>query len=905
MSLADFLTSRLALETLGWTLIHFIWQGIAIAILLALAHQLCHQRQATLRYALSCGAMALLIITPIATFCNLYNPNATAIQAIDIHKMALQNDVLTKQVNQNNPTPKADLQTKHIDTHTSNQTANTQHALQQKTTWQKQIYAHLDWSIIWVVRIWFWGTLLLSLRLITGWADVQTLKRQRTYPIDLKWKKIFDHLKSCLHIHQAVLLLESAAISSPMVIGWFKPVILMPTSTLLGLTQQQIETIIIHELAHIKRHDYLVNWIQVIVETLLFYHPAVWWISNRMRIEREHCCDDIAILYTGNAIGYARALAKLETQRTLSGVAASDGLLLWRVRRLLNKPTPEPKFRATGIFTLLFAITWAFFVTTAPLPADNSLSKSILILKQMCFDQDFEGGYHIGKALVQKHPKSAELFAWYVCALTRYQHIDPASPPTDDVQNALIKTRFWIKQEPDNGWAKFALAVGATQVGLQYDTQTHHKTLYHQKRTHALEALQLSKRLLVHMPQNIDVYWLHCEILNNLNSPEKTLTFIDQECGVFEQTPTIQTQKGIALSALYQDPKATNTLIQAITNTLKKSIETDPRNAHLHLNLARYLTHINQYKLAYPHFKKATELSPNANLIRHLYWQNIQHISDWSAKQKNAKIKADIANFLDRRGYYPGALLTVYNTYAQMGEITAQTKIKNRILNEFPKSMEAEIILFSDITTHLSNPHQVPHTLLDQIRHYISYTQHYNKAFLGQIYYAYWQTLSQSPYATTNERVLAAQGLLRFYPADMRTLIQCSLTLSDHTKDYNLAVTIAKQAIAKRHDLPVYNNRSRLYKTQQDTLLAEAFDALGWAYYKMGHKNAAIRELLRARLFVNGLPRNLYHLGQEAQTSGDLREAETFYRIGVSKNPDPTNPNHNALKRLEHMMASK
>src|SRR5205814_3969509 len=107
----------------------------------------------------------------------------------------------------------------------------------------------------------------------------------------------------------------SALVDSPCVLGWLKPIILVPISATTGLSPQQIEGILAHELAHVRRNDYLVNLAQTVVETVLFYHPAVWWISRTIRQEREHCCDDIAAQTAGDARGYARALVAMEELR--------------------------------------------------------------------------------------------------------------------------------------------------------------------------------------------------------------------------------------------------------------------------------------------------------------------------------------------------------------------------------------------------------------------------------------------------------------------------------------------------------------------------------------------------------------------------------------------------------------
>ena len=128
-----------------------------------------------------------------------------------------------------------------------------------------------------------------------------------------------------------------------MVIGWLRPVILLPLAMLAGLTPGQLESILAHELAHVRRHDYLMNLLQTLVETFLFYHPAVWWISRRMRLERERCCDDAAVRLSGDRIGYAEALAAVSEVRGLAPAPAATGTrggreLIGRIGRILGVP---------------------------------------------------------------------------------------------------------------------------------------------------------------------------------------------------------------------------------------------------------------------------------------------------------------------------------------------------------------------------------------------------------------------------------------------------------------------------------------------------------------------------------------------------------------------------------------
>jgi hypothetical protein len=166
--------------------------------------------------------------------------------------------------------------------------------------------------------------------------------RRGSTQADEDWTRRVRRLGARLGLARRVRVLTSALVDVPCAIGWLRPVILVPASALAGMSPGQLEAILAHELAHVRRHDYLANLFQTVVETLLFYHPAVWWLSSRVRAERENCCDDCAVAICGDAVTYARALAALEHLRAAAGlaVAATGGSLLARVRRLLGVVEP-------------------------------------------------------------------------------------------------------------------------------------------------------------------------------------------------------------------------------------------------------------------------------------------------------------------------------------------------------------------------------------------------------------------------------------------------------------------------------------------------------------------------------------------------------------------------------------
>jgi hypothetical protein len=174
-------------------------------------------------------------------------------------------------------------------------------------------------------------------------------------------------------IDRRVRVFECALVRVPTVVGYLRPVILLPASVVTGLAPAYLDAVLTHELAHVRRHDYLVNVLQSLVETLLFYHPAVWWCSRQIRIEREHCCDDMVVEAGGNRLAYASALAQLEELRGLQpmlSLNASGGRLVDRIRRLLGESPTKDRRSTTWTIAAALAVVTAIVVAPALAIAD-------------------------------------------------------------------------------------------------------------------------------------------------------------------------------------------------------------------------------------------------------------------------------------------------------------------------------------------------------------------------------------------------------------------------------------------------------------------------------------------------------------------------------------------------------
>jgi beta-lactamase regulating signal transducer with metallopeptidase domain len=211
---------------------------------------------------------------------------------------------------------------------------------------KQRIAEALEPNLPYLVMAWLVGVFGLSVWYLGAWTQLRRLRRKMIKPVEESLQRKLKELQAILGVNRAIEFVESALVQSPTVIGRLKPVILLPASVLTGFSTDQIEAILAHELAHIKRCDYLVNMLQTGVEILGFYHPAVWWISKKIRVERENCCDDIAVKVSGDRMEYAKTLASfgnIKAGQSDLAVAASGGSLFQRICRLIQKDSSTVK----------------------------------------------------------------------------------------------------------------------------------------------------------------------------------------------------------------------------------------------------------------------------------------------------------------------------------------------------------------------------------------------------------------------------------------------------------------------------------------------------------------------------------------------------------------------------------
>jgi beta-lactamase regulating signal transducer with metallopeptidase domain len=347
MSFLESTGSGLLVTALGWSLVHFIWQGTLIATVLGVILYGLRRRDANTRYLACCAGMALMTLVPVATFAALLGGQAAPVVSAVPGLLPLEAGA--------------------------------------SATWNRLAELLPQLTALWIA-----GVCLGQLRFLFHWVNAQRIKTRGGHRAPEPCVRCIVDLRERLGIRRTVRIFESGLAAVPMLIGWLRPVILVPAGAVTGLSPQQLRAVLAHELAHVRRHDYLVNFLQAIFESLLFYHPAVWWLSHRLRVEREYCCDDIAVGVGGDALSYAQALSYLDTLRGKTyqpALASTGGTLMNRIRRLAGLQT-VPSSRMGGwvapaAATLAVMMTLSAVALARPAHDDKAPFHEDVILTQI------------------------------------------------------------------------------------------------------------------------------------------------------------------------------------------------------------------------------------------------------------------------------------------------------------------------------------------------------------------------------------------------------------------------------------------------------------------------------------------------------------------------------------------
>jgi len=315
---------------LGWTLLHFCWQGVAIAFVYAAVDRMTWGAGVRVRYGVAILALMLMPIVAGITFVEQAR--------LVVHVPQGGHDVVASQLGV-------------IHAGLVKGLPMAAPMVESGEVWIAGNARHL---MPWIDGVWMAGVLLLAIRALGGWYELQRLRRRAVAAIPSDVAASFRKVSERLQMGRRVVLRVSDEVISPMAMGVWRAAIILPVSALMQLSPEQLEAVLAHELAHIRRWDYLYNLLQTTVECLLFFHPAVWWVSRCTRDLREACCDEVAARSCDDPVIYAQALLQLEEQRSRNlqlamAVKGHDGSLLVRVRQILGEGMTMEQTTTSGV----------------------------------------------------------------------------------------------------------------------------------------------------------------------------------------------------------------------------------------------------------------------------------------------------------------------------------------------------------------------------------------------------------------------------------------------------------------------------------------------------------------------------------------------------------------------------
>jgi beta-lactamase regulating signal transducer with metallopeptidase domain len=322
-------------EAVAWTLIHFCWQAAAVAAAYRALSVALARRSAEARYTAALTSLLVMLVLAVGTFAWEFRPDST------LAPLASTAANLAAPLAGDFPRIAAPgfIASQHDAAHIT-----------------------LATMLPWIDGFWLVGVLALSIRSLGGWWYLRRLRLSAIAQPPAAVRASFDRLCTALGLHRTVALRLSTAIDGPMTVGTLRAIVLLPLSAITSLGPDELEVVLAHELAHVRRADFFWNILQTIAETLFFFHPAVWWISSRIRHERELCCDDLALSICPNPVTYASALYRLEEHRSrhLRLAMALDGhasrhTLLMRIARILGEPMTRIPSRRLRPFSLVAA----------------------------------------------------------------------------------------------------------------------------------------------------------------------------------------------------------------------------------------------------------------------------------------------------------------------------------------------------------------------------------------------------------------------------------------------------------------------------------------------------------------------------------------------------------------------
>jgi len=344
--ITQFLSNDLT-YAMAWTLVHSLWQITLVAVILSVILKFTSKVKPQARYLLAFAALGTVVVAAVVTFAIYFlegNPQAQTVVSSFSGEYLSRGEI-------------------GVETNA--------------------FFALIDKYLFVIVNVWVLGSALFLLKIVGGYTYLRKLVTEADFEEEKLTKKL-NKLKKSFNIQRDLLLKTSHRITSPMVVGFIRPVILFPIGLVNQLSSEEVLAILSHELAHIKRHDFLFNLIQSVTEAIFYFHPGIWYISSAIRTERESCCDDLAIEMTGNKVSYAKTLIKLQEMNMHNlqpAVAMAGSNFSQRIKRIMDVPVQgsQLKERLIAVFLVCFAMM-GFATDKSTVPADTEQDLDIYII---------------------------------------------------------------------------------------------------------------------------------------------------------------------------------------------------------------------------------------------------------------------------------------------------------------------------------------------------------------------------------------------------------------------------------------------------------------------------------------------------------------------------------------------
>jgi beta-lactamase regulating signal transducer with metallopeptidase domain/peroxiredoxin len=761
---------------------------------------------------------------------------------------------------------------------------------------------------IWILLSWLFGILFFGIRYIIGHLTVSRLTKKSRMITNQQLITLADKCSRKLKLKNKIMLCQCENIRIPLIKGWRNPKIYLPSGVDCWSKDKQ-KVILLHELAHIKRYDYLINIISNIVTSIYWFNPCIWLTAHKIYTESEKACDDLVLSngiksmdYAKHLVDFAQTIIFTKRGPLVRTAVLHKSFMEGRLISILNHNLTR---RLISLPKLVILVVISLFIVTSiavVVPKGNiiqegpehNLAKEQL--RKSYFLNDFENGYELGKKYVDQFPNSLEIFAWhYMNKLNHHFHIH---------YDAIPIFEKIIEENKNSPWGYFVLTEACSFI-----SENKYKS----------KALLASEKMLLLDKKHPDLVWMRAKALFYNKKYEELNQFTKKNIDVLKNPSELLVMKGKALKdqglafpyGKIANPEKWDQALLVFRQIQKY----DPSCVNSLIERIRYQPDSEDI----PIIRKALKISPFSNKIRSSYWRAIFSDTKISIEERKNIIETDIQLFKKDRGDYPGALLFMSKIYSSLSlnDLEKRTIYGDVILQKFPESIEAEWILIERMRLFKSKVGRENLSQLEyqnewrkMLNNYINKEKHYLKPLLAEVYQYLYESIKDDDSVPPEKRIMVAQKMAN-YAVGMpiqtaRTYSDAAIYFAENSTLFDEALRLAQRSINLVKNSFWKSKFEHLsekeYEEEIKVWLYQAYDALGWVYFKKGELGLAETTLLYANQLSNRYVENVYHLGKFYETKENYKKAEEYFVDGLKLSSREINPNKKALRDLYVML---